>query len=121
MGGLDGLLLRAALAGALLASRVLALDVLETVGFSSCNKNATVSVQKADIRYNNDNKTVSFDVAGSSSKVQNVTAILNVTAYGQNIYSNSFDPCDPGTFVEQLCPGLSHLPASSFSTLADPV
>jgi hypothetical protein len=106
MRGLGGPLMRAVLAGALLAGGVLGLDVLETVGFSSCNTNASVSVQKVDIRYNNDDKTVSFDVAGSSNKVQNVTAVLNVTAYGQNIYSNSFDPCAPGTFVQQLCPGM---------------
>jgi hypothetical protein len=115
MRGLGGPLLRAALAGALLASRVLGVDVLETVGFSSCNTNASVSVQKVDIKYNNDNKTVTFDVAGSSNRVQNVTAILNVTAYGQNIYSNSFDPCNQSTFVQQLCPGKPLLPSSHIS------
>ena len=108
---MKGPLLRAALAAALLAGRVLGLDVLETSGFSSCNTNASVSVQKVDIKYNNDNKTVTFDVAGTSNKIQNVTAILNVTAYGQNIYSNSFDPCDQKTFVEQLCP----VPAGTFA------
>ncbi|KAL2134884.1 hypothetical protein VTI74DRAFT_10519 [Chaetomium olivicolor] len=107
----SGPLLRAALAGLLLASGALGVDVLQTVGFSSCNSNASVSVQKVDIKYNNDNKTVSFDVAGTSNKIQNVTAVLNVTAYGQNIYSNSFDPCDQKTFVQQLCP----VPAGSFS------
>lgn len=98
--------MRAALVGTVLASGVLGVDVLETVGFSSCNKNASVSVQKVDIKYNNDDKTVTFDVAGTSTQVQNVTAVLNVTAYGQNIYSNSFDPCDSKTFVQQLCPGM---------------
>ncbi|KAH6853766.1 hypothetical protein B0I37DRAFT_15027 [Chaetomium sp. MPI-CAGE-AT-0009] len=104
-------LVRALLAGALLASGTWGLDVLETVGFSSCNTNASVSVQRANIRYNNDNKTVSFDVAGTSNRVQNVTAVLNVTAYGQDIYSNTFDPCAEGTFVQQLCP----VPAGTFS------
>lgn len=100
-----GLLRGAALAGAVLANGVLAIDILETVGFSNCNTNANVSVQRVDIKYNNADKTVSFDVAGTSNVEQNVTAILNVTAYGQNIYSNTFDPCSPGTFVQQLCPG----------------
>ncbi|KAL2016422.1 hypothetical protein VTK56DRAFT_3543 [Thermocarpiscus australiensis] len=106
-----GWLLRAAVVGAVLANGVLGADVLETVGFSNCNANASVSVQRVDIKYNNDNKTVSFNVAGTSTKVQNVTAILNVTAYGQNIYSNTFDPCAQTTFVEQLCP----VPAGTFS------
>ena len=97
-----------ALAG---AGCVLGADILETTGFSSCNTNASVTVQRANIRYNNDNKTVSFDVMGTSTRVQNVTATLNVTAYGNQIYSNSFDPCSPGTFVAQLCP----VPAGTFS------
>ncbi|KAL2271177.1 hypothetical protein VTJ83DRAFT_548 [Remersonia thermophila] len=103
--------LRAALA-VILAGQALAVDILETVGFSSCTSgNASVTVQRVDIRYNNDNKTVTFDVAGTSNKIQNVTAVLNVTAYGQDIYSRSFDPCDPSTFVKQLCP----VPAGTFS------
>ncbi|KAK4136401.1 TRP-domain-containing protein [Trichocladium antarcticum] len=110
MGGVNRPLLRA-LVGAVLAAGVLGVDVLETVGFSSCNANASVSVQRANIKYNSENKTVIFDVAGTSSMVQNVTALLNVTAYGQDIYSNAFDPCNPGTFVQQLCP----VPAGKFS------
>ncbi|KAL2166201.1 hypothetical protein VTG60DRAFT_3139 [Thermothelomyces hinnuleus] len=105
------LLARAALTWALLASGVSAADVLETVGFSSCNSNASVSVERVDIKYNNDNKTVSFDVAGTSNKEQKVTAVLKVTAYGQDIYSRSFDPCEKSTFVEQLCP----VPAGNFA------
>lgn len=105
MRGLNSPFMRAVFATAALASGVLGVDVLETVGFNTCNTNASVEVKKADIKYNNDQKTVTFDVAGSSNKIQNVTAILNVTAYGQNIYSNSFDPCEAATFVQQLCPG----------------
>ncbi|KAJ4297161.1 hypothetical protein N0V88_004079 [Collariella sp. IMI 366227] len=104
-------LLRATLAGLLLASGVMGVDVLETTGFSSCNTNASVSVQRVNIKYNNEDKTVTFDVAGTSNMVQNVTAILNVTAYGQNIYSNSFDPCSPDTYLQQLCP----VPVGTFS------
>ncbi len=80
-------------------------SILQTSGFSNCGDNADIRVQKVDIQYNNDNKTVTFDVAGSSNKVENVTATLNVTAYGNQVYTNSFDPCSPSTFVAQLCPG----------------
>ena len=108
-------LLEIALIGASLVGGALAVDVLETIGFSNCENGdgtkPSVSVQRADIRYNNDNKTVTFDVAGTSNVVQNVTAIIDVTAYGQNIYSNTFDPCEKATFVEQLCP----VPAGRFS------
>ncbi|KAK4449241.1 hypothetical protein QBC34DRAFT_463391 [Podospora aff. communis PSN243] len=111
-GGFKSRLLSAAVAGSVLVNGVAAADILQTTGFSSCNnRTASVSVQKVNISYNNDNKTVAFDVAGSSTQVQNVTAILNVTAYGQQIYSNAFDPCSPGTFVKQLCP----VPVGTFS------
>ncbi len=104
--GLKARILGAVVAGVALAQGALAVDILETVGFSSCNQNSTVTVQRVNIKYNNDNKTVSFDVAGTSTRIQNVTAVLNVTAYGQQIYSNAFDPCSRATFVQQLCPGM---------------
>ncbi|KAK0630182.1 hypothetical protein B0T17DRAFT_214541 [Bombardia bombarda] len=97
-------ILRALLVGAVLAKGALGVDILQTVGFTNCNSNANVSVQRVDISYDNANKTVTFDVAGTSTVEQNVTAILNVTAYGQQIYSNAFDPCEQATFVQQLCP-----------------
>ncbi|KAF4775536.1 transient receptor potential ion channel [Colletotrichum scovillei] len=93
------------------ASSTLADSILKTSSFTTCGNDTAISVQKIDIQYNNDNKTVTFDVAGTSSKVQNVTAILDVSAYGTAIYSNTFNPCEAGTFVEQLCP----VPAGSFS------
>lgn len=102
----SGFLRRALLVAVACAGVVRAVDILQTTGFSSCGKNAEIQVKKVDIKYNNDNKTVSFDVAGFSTKVQNVTAILNVTAYGNQVYSNTFDPCKSDTFVQQLCPGM---------------
>jgi hypothetical protein len=111
MGGLGrSLRLYLAAAVALSAAGCMA-DVLETSGFTNCDQQATVTVQKVDIRYNADNKTVTFDVAGMNTREQRVTAILNVTAYGRPIYSNSFDPCSNATFVSQLCP----VPAGSFA------
>lgn len=95
-----------ALAAAVLAKGVLAEDILQTVGFTNCNPDSNITVEKVDITYNNNNKTVTFDVLGSSTKEQKVIAVLNVTAYGQNVYSNTFNPCDNSTFVEQLCPGI---------------
>ncbi|KAG7125027.1 Flavin carrier protein 1 like [Verticillium longisporum] len=93
------------LLAATLISTAAADEILSTVGFTTCGpSNADVKVNKADITYNNADKTVVFDVSGTSTKVQNVTAELKVTAYGNEIYSNKFNPCDSSTFVEQLCP-----------------
>ncbi|KAI2624417.1 TRP-domain-containing protein [Hypoxylon sp. NC1633] len=102
---------RAAIWVTAFASGVLSEDLLVTSGFSNCETDSSINVQKVDISYNNANKTVVFDVAGTSDREQNVTAILSVTAYGQDIYSNSFNPCDKTTYVEQLCP----VPAKSFA------
>jgi hypothetical protein len=96
-----------------LPGRVLADQILKTSGFSTCLSAANITVQNLDIEYNNDQKTVTFDVAGTSTKVQNVTAQLNVTAYGISVYQNSFNPCSASTYVEQLCPGMHlHPPIS---------
>lgn len=64
-----------------------------------------IEVTAMDVQYDRSSKRVTFDVAGKSSQSQNVTAKIVVTAYGQQVYSNSFDPCDSGTHVAQLCPG----------------
>lgn len=85
-------------------------DILKTDGFSSCGGDS-IKVDKVDISYDRDNKALTFDVAGSSLREQNVTAFLEVTAYGNSVYKNSFNPCDAGTFVQRLCP----VPKDSFS------
>ena len=88
-----------------LSTGVLADDILETTAFNNCNSTAPITVEEVNISYNNSNQSVTFDIAGTSSQVQNVTAVVDVTAYGQQIYSNTFDPCNEDTFMEQLCPG----------------
>ncbi|KAI0969912.1 TRP-domain-containing protein [Xylaria arbuscula] len=92
------------LATALAASGVLGDDVLVTSGFNNCNNDSSITVDNVDIKYNNADKTVTFNVAGTSTKEQNVTAKLTVTALGQDVYSNQFNPCASATFVQQLCP-----------------
>ncbi|PMD39976.1 TRP-domain-containing protein [Hyaloscypha variabilis F] len=100
------LLLLGSLSGAALADQV-----LTTSGFSTCLASSDITVQKLNITYDNDAKTVTFDVAGTSTKSMNVSAVLNVTAYGESVYSNSFNPCDSSTYVSQLCP----VPVGTFS------
>ncbi|KAF6818602.1 transient receptor potential domain containing protein [Colletotrichum sojae] len=93
------------------ATGTLADSILKTSSFTTCGNDSAITVQKIDIQYNNDDKTVTFDVAGTSAKSQNVSAVLDVTAYGTAIYSNTFNPCDSATYVEQLCP----VPAGTFA------
>lgn len=103
--------LRSLAAVCLLASSVVADSILETSGFRNCKSDAAIKVTKVDIQYNNDNKSITFDLAGTSTKQQKVEAFLEVTTYGNSIYSNSFNPCDDATFVKRLCP----VPEGDFS------
>lgn len=88
-----------------LPNRVFCTDILKTSGFSTCLANSDIQVQHVDVEYNRADNTVKFDVSGSSSKSQEVTGVLTVTAYGNKVYEQSFDPCDSITKVDQLCPG----------------
>jgi hypothetical protein len=94
-----------------LATRATGEQILKTSGFTTCAEDSTIVVDRIDISYNNDNKTVIFDISGASKAEQNVSAFLDVTAYGQDIYQRTFNPCDDSTFVAQLCP----LPEGPFS------
>ncbi|KAL8760248.1 MAG: hypothetical protein Q9199_000147 [Rusavskia elegans] len=91
--------------------RVLGADVLKTSGFTSCLDDSAISVTKLHVEYDRAKGIVTFDVAGISAKVQNVTASLTVSAYGNQVYTKDFNPCDQGSKVAQLCP----VPAGSFS------
>ncbi|KAI1470275.1 TRP-domain-containing protein [Daldinia caldariorum] len=95
---------RAAVWATAFASGVMGSDVLVTSGFNNCQTNSGIRVQKVDISFNNADKVVVFDVAGSSNQERNITASLSVTAYGKDIYSKNFNPCSTDTFIETLCP-----------------
>lgn len=97
----------AALAALALTRGVLATDVLKTSGFTNCEQDSSIQVNNVNIEYSKTAETVTFDVSGTSSEKQKVMALLNVTAYGIQVYSNKFDPCAEDTFVDQLCPGKS--------------
>ena len=98
-------LVRIALLGALFGI-VSANDILKTTGFTSCLDNSQITVQALNIQYDRSTQQITFDVAGTSTKVQNVTASLHVTAYGNEVYKKDFNPCDDATKVDQLCPGM---------------
>jgi len=101
-----------------LVSGVLGGDILKTNGFSDCSNNSTITVNNLDIQFDRSTDLLTFDVSGSSAKSQQVIATLTVTAYGVQVYQNSFDPCDASTKVEQLCPRkTTNLPHDSIQQL----
>ena len=94
---------------------VLGGDILQTNGFSTCQANSDIQVNKLNISFNRATKKIDFDVAGTSAKAQNVTASMTVTAYGKQVYQKDFNPCSSDNFVAQLCPGNNH-PVSSLNS-----
>lgn len=91
-----------------LVPQTLAGDTLSTEGFNLCMTDSPIKVDKLDVSYTRSSNNVVFDVAGTNSKEQNVSATLTVTAYGNQIYSKTFDPCGSEVHVEKLCPGKSN-------------
>lgn len=87
----------------LLPYQALASDILTTDGFSLCSTSASIQVDKLEATYDRSTRTITFDVAGSSTQSQNVTLDLSVTAYGKEVYTKDFDPCDLN--MDQMCPG----------------
>ncbi|KAH8123372.1 hypothetical protein ACSS6W_007102 [Trichoderma asperelloides] len=95
---------RALCLGAMLMTGVMGDQILTTTGFTDCGSLPSITIQQLSITYDNDAKTVTFDIEGVSTISENVTASLDVTAYGVNAFTNSFNPCDQKTFVNELCP-----------------
>ncbi len=87
-----------------LSTTALANDVLKTTGFTTCINNADIKVNALDVRFDRSTKQITFNVGGTSSKVQNVTASMSVSAYGKQVYQKDFNPCDEATKVIELCP-----------------
>ncbi|KAJ9213113.1 hypothetical protein DTO166G4_5271 [Paecilomyces variotii] len=84
--------------------------ILQTEGFSTCLPASVITVDQLDVTYNSGSQIVTFDLAGTSTKEEEVIVSLAISAYGNQVYSKSFDPCDPATKVEKMCP----VPAGTF-------
>ena len=85
-----------------LPAGVLGGDILSTTGFSECVNNPSIKVTNLNVTYNKNTRQLDFDVAGISTEVQKVEAKLIVSAYGKEVYSDSFNPCDTG--MPEMCP-----------------
>lgn len=84
----------------------MAAEVLKTNGYSSCQENSDIKVNKLDIEFDRSTKKIRFDVSGSSEVEQKVMAVLVVNAYGKEVYRNEFNPCEGATKMDALCPGM---------------
>jgi len=94
-----------ALLGLSVVPHALAGDTLSTKGFDLCMTDSSIDITDLDITYTRSTRELVFNLAGTSSKEQKVKATLTVTAYGNQIYSDSFQPCGTQVHVAELCPG----------------
>ncbi|KAL7946031.1 hypothetical protein V8C42DRAFT_50080 [Trichoderma barbatum] len=90
--------------GAMLMTGVMGSQTLTTTGYVDCGSLPSITIHQLSMTYDNDARTITFDIEGSSTNSQNVTATLDVTAYGISAFTNTFNPCDSKTLVPQLCP-----------------
>ncbi|KAF2000578.1 TRP-domain-containing protein [Amniculicola lignicola CBS 123094] len=89
----------------------LANDILKTNGYTSCQTDSAITVNRLDMEFDKTAKKIIFDVSGSSAKEQKVRAVLVVNAYGKEVYRKEFSPCDEETKMDELCP----VPAGNFA------
>jgi hypothetical protein len=92
-----------------LPAGVLGGDILSTDGFSTCIDNPSIKVTNLDVTYDKNTRKLNFNLAAVSNVEQKVKAELIVSAYGQQVYTDSFNPCDTG--MPQMCPGELRFPS----------
>lgn len=95
-----------------LCSVIAITGVISSSSFSLCpqSKNS-LHISRFGFSFSKFDKSITFDVAGQSFSTASVMAQINVTAYGIDAYSKTFDPCLPQYNISQLCP----VPIGSFA------
>ncbi|KAI9735833.1 MAG: hypothetical protein M1834_001298 [Cirrosporium novae-zelandiae] len=76
--------------------------LIESSSLNTCMDNSSFTASLFNVVFTPDNNTISFDIVGVSSISGNVTAELQVIAYGYNILSETLDPCSMD--LSGMCP-----------------
>lgn len=88
-----------------------AADILKLSDFQDCAADADIKLNSVDVEYDASTRSIDFSIDGTSTKSEKVRAVLNVQAYGKQVYTKEFNPCDASTSVPGLCP----VPVGRFS------
>lgn len=81
-----------------------ALKRIESKSLNPCQANTKFSASLFDVIFTPDNNTLTFDIDGVSDIEGNVTAMIEVFAYGFKAFEENIDACELGDDVEGLCP-----------------
>lgn len=77
---------------------------IESKSLNPCQSNTKFSASLFDVVFTPDNNTLTFDIDGVSDIDGNVTAMIEVFAYGFKAFEENIDACDLGDDVQGLCP-----------------
>lgn len=77
-------------------------DIIESSSLNSCKSGSNFTATLFNVAYTPKNSSISLNINGVSSIVGNVTAQLEVTAYGFSIVNETLDPCSMG--LDGFCP-----------------
>jgi len=76
--------------------------LIESKSLNPCQENSSFTATLFNVVFTPDNNTLAFDVVGVSSIQGNVTAELQVIAYGFTLLKQKLDPCT--MHLRGLCP-----------------
>ena len=85
-----------------LSSLTSAINLIESKSLNPCQDNSSFTATLFNVIFTPDNNTLAFDVVGVSSITGNVTAELEVIAYGYVAVRQKLDPCTMN--LQGLCP-----------------
>ena len=77
--------------------------LIESKSLNPCQANSSFSATLFNVAFTPDNKTLSFTIIGVSAISGNVTASLEVIAYGYTAMRQNLDPCT-NSDLKGLCP-----------------
>ena len=87
--------------------------IVESKSLNSCQDGSNFTATLFNVAFTPDNNTLALDLIGVSSITGNITALLQVIAYGFNVVNDTIDPCTEN--LPGLCPmsaGQISLPAN---------
>lgn len=79
-----------------------AINYIESEALASCQPNSGFTASLFDVRFTPNNDSLAFNIVGVSTISGNVTAEIDVTAYGYNVIDKVLDPCELN--LSGLCP-----------------
>lgn len=85
------------------AHRVVAQDMIESRSLNTCMERSGFTASLFNVRFTPNNGSLAFNVVGSSTIAGNVTAVLEVIAYGYSALNEFLDPCTDMA-LGGLCP-----------------